>query len=265
MPGYAYRGDPQRVAFYQRTLAELGALPGVRAIGAIDDLPLTHDRDSGGLAVEGRTPTTVEKLPEAQERSVTPRLFSCDGHSSDRRTRLLRSRYRHIASSDFDQPEPGPACLSERKSRGEARHMGCARAGFRVDDGGGGNGRCARSWIGREARGRNLSALHAVDAAVHEPGDPHRGRSRCAGPARARHVPGAEQELAVERTAVDGRSAGAIHRQPPLPDAAAEPVRDDCPAAGGGRNLWRGFVPGGAANQRDRPADGAGRGTIALC
>lgn len=75
LPGYAYRDASQRVVFYHRALEELGALPGVTAIGGIDDLPLTGDRDSGALSVEGRPLVTVDKLPSPQQRSVSPGYF----------------------------------------------------------------------------------------------------------------------------------------------------------------------------------------------
>ncbi len=79
LPHYAYRDAPQQVAFYQRALAELSAQPGVQAIGAIDDLPLTNDRDSGGFGVEGRPALTVDQLPTAQQRSVSPGYFKAMG------------------------------------------------------------------------------------------------------------------------------------------------------------------------------------------
>jgi putative ABC transport system permease protein len=75
LPGYAYPDLPQRAAFYHRALQEIGSIPGVTAIGAIDDLPLAGDRDSGPLAVEGRPPVTVDRLPSPQQRSVSPGYF----------------------------------------------------------------------------------------------------------------------------------------------------------------------------------------------
>jgi putative ABC transport system permease protein len=53
----------------------MAALPEVQAVGAIDDLPLTSDRDSAGLSVEGRPPLEVSALPVVEQRSVTPDYF----------------------------------------------------------------------------------------------------------------------------------------------------------------------------------------------
>ena len=75
LPRYAYPAAAQQAGFYRRALEGMAALPGVRAVGAIDDLPLTRDRDSGSVAVEGRPPVAVDDLPEVEQRSVTPDYF----------------------------------------------------------------------------------------------------------------------------------------------------------------------------------------------
>jgi putative ABC transport system permease protein len=79
LPRYSYPDAAQRAALYKRAIERIGALPGVRAVGAIDDLPLTPDRDSGGFIIEGRAPLAADQLPLAEERSVTPDYFRAMG------------------------------------------------------------------------------------------------------------------------------------------------------------------------------------------
>jgi predicted permease len=79
LPEYAYRDDRARVGFYRRALEKLRALPGVVGAGAIDDLPLTQDRDSSTIAVEGLPPSPPGQAPTVQVRSVTPDYFRAMG------------------------------------------------------------------------------------------------------------------------------------------------------------------------------------------
>ena len=79
LPGYAYQTDRQRALLYRRVIERAAALPGVEAAGAIDDLPLTPDSDTTVFAAQGRPPVTVDKLPSAQMRSVTPAYFRAMG------------------------------------------------------------------------------------------------------------------------------------------------------------------------------------------
>jgi len=79
LPHYAYAKEAGQVAFYRRALERMAALPGVQAVGAIDDLPLTSDRDASGLTVEGRQALSVSNLPVVELRSVTPDYFRTMG------------------------------------------------------------------------------------------------------------------------------------------------------------------------------------------
>jgi putative ABC transport system permease protein len=47
----------------------------VKAVGGINDLPLTADRDSTNIAIEGYPPLDVSQMPLAEVRSVTPHYF----------------------------------------------------------------------------------------------------------------------------------------------------------------------------------------------
>jgi len=75
LPRYAYPDAARQTAFYNQALERVGALPGVKAVGGINDLPLTADRDSTNIAIEGHPPLDVSQLPLAEVRSVTPHYF----------------------------------------------------------------------------------------------------------------------------------------------------------------------------------------------
>jgi putative ABC transport system permease protein len=75
LPGYAYPDTEKQAAFYGQVIEQIGSLPGVKAVGAIDDLPLTSDRDSENFTIQGREPLTANQLPTAEIRSVTPAYF----------------------------------------------------------------------------------------------------------------------------------------------------------------------------------------------
>jgi predicted permease len=66
-------GQPQRVEFFRNLFAKIEALPGVQAVGAINDLPLSNAEDLRMFAVDGY-PNQKSQLAEA--RWVTPQYFS---------------------------------------------------------------------------------------------------------------------------------------------------------------------------------------------
>jgi predicted permease len=63
----------QRVHFFEDLFARLQALPGVQAVGAINDLPLSHSEDLSAFAVEG---FANDKSQLAEARWATPAYFS---------------------------------------------------------------------------------------------------------------------------------------------------------------------------------------------
>jgi predicted permease len=66
-------GQPQRVAFFRNLFAKIEVLPGVQAVGAINDLPLSNAEDLRMFSVDGYT---NEKGQLAEARWVTPQYFS---------------------------------------------------------------------------------------------------------------------------------------------------------------------------------------------
>src|ERR1700733_13315731 len=69
----AHYGQPQRIEFFRNLFAKIEVLPGVQAVGAIDDLPLSNAEDLRMFAVDGY-PNQKSQLAEA--RWVTPQYFS---------------------------------------------------------------------------------------------------------------------------------------------------------------------------------------------
>lgn len=66
-------GQPQRVEFFRNLFAKIELLPGVQAVGAINDLQLSNAEDLRMFAVDGY-PNQKSQLAEA--RWVTPQYFS---------------------------------------------------------------------------------------------------------------------------------------------------------------------------------------------
>jgi putative ABC transport system permease protein len=74
LPKYSYPDAARQSAFYSKALERVSTLPGVKAAGGINDLPLTADRDSTNFNVEGNA-VSANQLPVAQTRYVTPNYF----------------------------------------------------------------------------------------------------------------------------------------------------------------------------------------------
>ncbi len=71
--GARYRQPLQNRAFFKNLVGRIGALPGVNAVGAVSDLPLSHSESLSTLWVDG-FPNEKDQTVEA--RSITPRYFS---------------------------------------------------------------------------------------------------------------------------------------------------------------------------------------------
>jgi putative ABC transport system permease protein len=80
LPKWKYREGPAQAAALEQLVDRVAALPGVRAAGAIDDLPLDGDRDANTYVVPGM-PADAKSLPDAEIRSITPGYFATMGIS----------------------------------------------------------------------------------------------------------------------------------------------------------------------------------------
>ena len=75
LPSARYPGAPQRASFYAAVLERLAAVPGIRAAGAVSELPLSGEGNMGTFEIEGR-PTSAADAPHANWRSASPGYFT---------------------------------------------------------------------------------------------------------------------------------------------------------------------------------------------
>ena len=79
LPGRKYPNDTVITGTFRQLEAQIGALPGVQAVGAISYLPLTGERSVNGFTVEGRPAPKQGDEPSGDMRSVTPGYFQAMG------------------------------------------------------------------------------------------------------------------------------------------------------------------------------------------
>jgi putative ABC transport system permease protein len=77
LPQVQYPKDEQAIAFYDRLLAQLEALPGVRAAGTTTKLALTGTVWTGDSTIEGRPPD--EYIIEVRHKTVSNNYFNAAG------------------------------------------------------------------------------------------------------------------------------------------------------------------------------------------
>jgi putative ABC transport system permease protein len=108
LPNARYPDGGRRGRFVEQARAELGGLPGVRAVGAISNLPLSSNESMDYIVVEGTEPAPRGKEPLAEDRVITPGYFEAMGMS------LVRGR-------DFDATDgagkPPVAIVNETLAR----------------------------------------------------------------------------------------------------------------------------------------------------
>jgi putative ABC transport system permease protein len=73
--GQAYREDPAVVAFQNRVLEKVQALPGVQAVALAGQVPMGKNYDTWGFHIEGMTQPNTSDDPSVQRYSVTPDYF----------------------------------------------------------------------------------------------------------------------------------------------------------------------------------------------
>jgi putative ABC transport system permease protein len=77
-PGAKYATPEARLQFFQTALAGLAALPTVRAVGLVNELPLGGGGVNGGVPIQGRT-FAPGQLPMPEKRIVSPDYFKALG------------------------------------------------------------------------------------------------------------------------------------------------------------------------------------------
>jgi putative ABC transport system permease protein len=71
--------EGDEIPFYQRLEERVGALPGVREVGAVNILPLGGNYSCDSFDIEGRPPFPPGQEPCAEDRSITPGYFAAMG------------------------------------------------------------------------------------------------------------------------------------------------------------------------------------------
>jgi len=76
LSGSQYADIPKIASFYDRLATSLSSLPGVTAVGASTNLPLTGSIDQWGMTIEGRQLANPEEAPDADRNGVEADYFT---------------------------------------------------------------------------------------------------------------------------------------------------------------------------------------------
>ena len=129
LPGSRYPEAHQRRAFYDQVIANVEALGGVQAAGAVSHLPLGGADNWMPFAVHGRPAPAAGQEPYAPFRVATPRYFSTLGiplrrgrffgeEDSRQAVPVIRWYPQQPNPAGFDKPQPVPvAIVSEAAAR----------------------------------------------------------------------------------------------------------------------------------------------------
>jgi putative ABC transport system permease protein len=79
LPEARYQSEPNVISAYERIVDEVRSVPGVRAVGGINHLPLVRFGFNGGVTIEGRPVERAERAPVVEFRVVTPDYFDTMG------------------------------------------------------------------------------------------------------------------------------------------------------------------------------------------
>ena len=106
----------RRIAFFQQVADRVATLPGVRAVGAVNGLPLTGLGGGSTFAVDGRPAPPPEQRPVALLRSATSAYFRTMGIPLLAGRAFGGLRHQPGAARDRGEPDAGAAFLARGKS-----------------------------------------------------------------------------------------------------------------------------------------------------
>jgi len=72
----AYPDDPKAMAFHDRLVESIRAIPGVQSVGAVDALPLTPNESFWTFNIVGRPPYAPGTQPSSKSVTITPNFFT---------------------------------------------------------------------------------------------------------------------------------------------------------------------------------------------
>ena len=76
LPGLRYGAPTRQAQFYDALITRVGALPGVRSVGGVEQLPLSGPQQATDFRIIGAPPPRQGDEPDAAYASVTPGYFS---------------------------------------------------------------------------------------------------------------------------------------------------------------------------------------------
>jgi len=79
LPRTRYANAEQRGNFYREALGRLAALPGVKAVGAVNTLPLSTSNEGSSFVIEGRPAPAPGDVPGTDYRVINPDYFRALG------------------------------------------------------------------------------------------------------------------------------------------------------------------------------------------
>jgi putative ABC transport system permease protein len=79
LPRQKYKERQQSVLFFNQLFERIRAVPGVRAVGGIDPLPLSESDGTTSFVVEGGPALAMAERPEVGGRTITPDYFKAMG------------------------------------------------------------------------------------------------------------------------------------------------------------------------------------------
>jgi len=262
LPKYSYADARQQADFYTRLLEAIGTLPGVRAAGAVNDLPLGAGRDSDEFTIERRGARDVSSSTgSCQDRLISPDYF--------RVMSIPLIKGRTFTKADASSAPP-VVIISQSFARRffpnpwSAHNICRPGSSSALADNCGSCGRRAGPRIGCRPRHRDLRALSTErlalqSAPVHEP-----CRQYCRRPEQS-HLRGvgrnsrARQEPASPRGRANDRCLLGVNFSATLQYAFTQHFRWHCHNFGGYRNLRCNFVFGDATESRNWSSRGARR------
>jgi putative ABC transport system permease protein len=108
LPENKYSDKERQAVFQQQLVQRVAQVPGVQAVGTVDNLPFSGNEFNVGLTIEGQPPLNAAERPRAFLRNVSPNYFESMG--------IPLRKGRNFADTD-NGSAPGAAIINETAAR----------------------------------------------------------------------------------------------------------------------------------------------------